>query len=87
MEKKMTEINQGLTRRYGAAVAATVAALLIGALVILWSWNTAAVKLFAAPAMAFRHAFAIELGVAVVGTVIAFVSRLFPGGRHPRAAL
>lgn len=82
----MSDINRSLASRYGVAVAAAAAAFVVGAVVIMWSWNTVAVDLFAAPVMLFRHAVAVELGTAVVGTAIASLARFIAGGRHPRIA-
>ena len=62
--------HRGLARR-GVHVALT---FLIGAALILWSWNTVATDLFAAPAMELRHAFAAEM---LVATAIALPVLLF----------
>jgi hypothetical protein len=79
----MNDVNQRRTPRYGAV--ATAASFLVGAVVILWSWNTIAVDLFGAPNVALRHAIAIELAVAVVGIAIGFIARLAGGGRQTGA--
>jgi len=82
----MSEIDQRPARRYGAAAAATVAGIVAAAVVILWSWNAVAAELFAAPTITFRHAIAIELGLAIVGATIGLFSRLVGGGRQTRAS-
>jgi len=69
----MTELeNKG----HGRAIAMTLIAVLCGGVAILWSWNTIAVDMFAHPAMEFRHAFAVELGLITAGLLLC-LPRLF----------
>ena len=54
-----------------------VAALLVGGVLILWSWNTFAGDLFQAPDMKFRHALAAEILIGVVAAIVALLTRVF----------
>lgn len=81
----MTDTIHRPFRRFGAAATAAAASLFIGAIVILWSWNTIAVDLFDAPNLAFRHAVALELAIAVIAASIGFVIRLASGARQTGA--
>lgn len=54
-----------------------VAALLVGGILILWSWNTFAGDLFQAPDMKFRHALAAETLIGVVAAIVALSARVF----------
>jgi hypothetical protein len=85
METAMNETDHIRRRRFGAAAVA-VAAFLVCAVIIVWSWNVIAAGLFGAPIIAFREAFAFELAVAAVGAVFGFAARLAGGGRHRGAA-
>ena len=78
----MSRIYRHRAHGYGAAVTATAVSFVVGAIVILWSWNTVAVGLFGAPNVAIRHAIAIELAMVVVCMAIGLTARLARGGRH-----
>lgn len=53
-----------------------LAAFVAGGVVLLWSWNTLAVGLFAAPAVEFKHALAAELAISVAFAIAAWSVRL-----------
>lgn len=78
----MNEVGLRRSRRYGTAIVVTLAGLTAGAAVILWSWNTFAVELFAGPVIRFRHAVALEFGFLVVASAIALLARALHGGRY-----
>lgn len=71
-------------RQYALAAGGFVAALLGGAIVLLWAWNTIAVDLFAAPVVGFRHALAVEVAGVVIGALAGFALRIGRGAssRH-----
>ena len=49
-------------------LAGLIAALLVGALLPLWAWNTVAAELLGAPPAGFRHALAFA--AAIAGTAL-----------------
>ena len=59
-----------------------MAMVFIGAVLLLWSWNTTASGLFQAPEMEFKHALAVELFLGVVFLISGTVSRVLMGGPH-----
>ena len=72
--------NKQSFRRYAAPAAAAAGAYLVGAAIILWSWNTIAVDVFGASSIAFRHAIAFEALVAAFGAAFGFAARIARGG-------
>jgi len=83
----MTDFGARPTRHHGRSIVAAVALLFAGAFVVVWSWNSIAVDLFAAPAIDFRHAVAAELTIAVFAAVIGLGIRLSTGLRRHGGAV
>jgi hypothetical protein len=55
------------TRGFGPRARAALVVALAGALggvLMLWAWNTVAAELFGAPEIRFKHALALQAGVA-----------------------
>jgi uncharacterized membrane protein YwzB len=69
---RMIETEHG---RNSMRVARALSLVLLAAVGVLWSWNTVAVDLFAAPSMAYRHALALLLLAVVLGTAAAWAFR------------
>jgi hypothetical protein len=69
----MTELE---TKGHGRTIIMSLIAVFIGAIAILWSWNTIAVDMFAQPEMEFRHAIAVELLIIAAGSLFS-LSNLF----------
>jgi hypothetical protein len=69
-----------LVRRF----AGLIAAILIGAVLLLWAWNTVATELLGAPQAGFRHGLAFAAAVAGVAVLIAIAKSLAGAGfsRH-----
>jgi tetrahydromethanopterin S-methyltransferase subunit E len=67
-------------RRFGGLIAA----ILIGAVLLLWAWNTVATELLGAPQAGFRHGLAFAAAVAGVAVLIAIAKSLAGAGfsRH-----
>ena len=55
---------------HGRAIVYALVALLVGGIVILWSWNTVATDLLGHPEMEYRHALAIELLIISAGALL-----------------
>lgn len=65
----MTDVKSLHRRRHGRAILFTLLALLVGGVMLQWSWNVFAAGLLEAPAMQWRHALAAQLLPAVAFTV------------------
>lgn len=79
-------MNHHFHNRHVRRFAGLIAAVLIGALLLLWAWNTVAAELLGAPAAGFRHALALAVALAAAGVVIGAAKSLAgagaPLGRH-----
>jgi hypothetical protein len=62
--------------RKGMRLARALSFVLLAAVAVLWSWNTVAVDLFAAPSMTYRHALALLLLAMVLGATAAWAFRI-----------
>ncbi|MBL8661520.1 MAG: hypothetical protein JNM29_01785 [Candidatus Odyssella sp.] len=76
-----TSDNGGRRALRGGAIAmlALAAALSIGAILLLWAWNTLAAGLAHLPRAEFKHALAFELAVAVVAATAIASARWIAG--------
>ena len=63
-------------------LAGLIAALLVGALLLLWAWNTVAAELLGAPPAGFRHALAFAAAIAGMAALIGAAKSL--AGACPR---
>ena len=61
--------------RLGRATVVTVVVCLLGAVALMWAWNSVAVDLFHGPTLRFTHALAIEVGLAILVVVPAITFR------------
>ncbi|MBM3510432.1 MAG: hypothetical protein FJX61_09910 [Alphaproteobacteria bacterium] len=69
--------------RWGHIVLIATLVVLLGSVALLWGWNTAAVDLFQAPTIKFKHALAFEAALAALVAVPLLVARgLAPTGRR-----
>ena len=78
----MTDFNARPIRHSGRAIAAATAWFVVGAVIMLWSWNAIFVDLFAAPAIDFRQAVAGELMIAVAAANVGLGIRLITSRRQ-----
>lgn len=61
----------------------TIGAIVAGAIIFLWSWNTLATDLFNLPAVQFKHAVALELCLLAICIALRAASNLLSfGHRH-----
>lgn len=73
----MTQSDHPLGRRaHGRRIAVCAALFLLGAVALLWGWNTVAADLFALPEARFKHAIAVEAAVAALVALTVGVARL-----------
>ena len=75
------EANHPRLRRLLRAALALSVGLLLGGVVLLWSWNALAPELFGAPELAFRHALALELLLGLLIAIPTIAIRAF--AHHP----
>lgn len=54
----------------------TMGAIVAGAIIFLWSWNTLATDLFNLPAVQFKHALALELCLLATSLALRAASNL-----------
>lgn len=71
-------------KRYGHAALLLMTALLVGGVLLLWSWNTLAPGLFDAPRIRFKEALAFEFLLCVIFGLQAVTTRLV--GRSTKSA-
>ena len=57
--------------------------LIVGALLLLWAWNSMADGLFQLPAMGFKQELAVELFLLLVFLIPGTVSKFLMRGSHP----
>ena len=67
---------------YGRIALGAVGVLFIGAVLIMWGWNTIAADFFGAEPVRFKHALAAEFMIAVVFALNALITRTFRQSAH-----
>lgn len=74
--------------RIGTAALTIGAILLVGAVALLWAWNTLATDLLGLQALQYKHAIAAELFVVTLTATVVATRRCFRGreSRKQRAA-
>ncbi len=77
----MPEHHDRRWRYIAKAAPVLIAVLILGGILIHWSWNTVAGDLFQAPGMKFRHAVAAEVLIGVVAAIGALSARVFSRSR------
>ena len=78
----MTDHANRYTGRHGTTAIIVIAVMIVGGVLLLWSWNTIAVEMFDAPSMRFKHALAVEFTLGTIFATHAVTRRLFGGGER-----
>lgn len=67
---------QAFHKGHGRTIGKYTLLIFVSCVAILWSWNSFAVEIFAAPEMKFKHALALEILFIVAVAVYAETVRL-----------
>lgn len=79
----MPEHGKIRVRRWGHSALVTLLAVVGGGVLLLWAWNTLAVDLFGLPAARFKHALALEAGIAALTLLPLGLARALRRGPAP----
>lgn len=65
--------------RHGKSLVLALLVMLLGSIILVWTWNGIAIELLSMPTMKFKHALALELSLFSIASVFPLTWRLLSG--------